>query len=45
MSAVAQNYVYRVKVDSQKKTAEPTLSKEMLKQYQENVEKYLAKQK
>ena len=45
MSAVAQSYVYQVKVNPNKKKAEPTVSREALKKYQADVAKYLTPKK
>lgn len=45
MSAVAQNYVYQVKIDPNKKKEEPTISRETLQKYQADVAKYLTQKK
>ena len=45
MSAVARDYSYRVKVDKDCEKKEPTISLEQLKQYKQDVAKYLTKKK
>lgn len=41
MSAVARDYAYQVKIEKGKEKPEPTISPEVLKQYQADVAKYL----
>lgn len=45
MSAVAQNYVYRVKVNDGSKRREPVLSAEKIEEFKRDIEKYRAKEK
>lgn len=39
MSATAQNYVYRVRIDKNKKAEEKVITREQLKQYREESRK------
>lgn len=45
MSAVAKDYAYQVKIEKGEKKPEPTISLEVLKQYQADVAKYLKERK
>lgn len=44
MSAVARDYAYQVKIENGKEKPEPTISLEVLKQYQADVAKYLKRE-
>lgn len=44
MSAVARDYAYQVKIEKSEQKPEPTISREVLKQYQADVAKYLKRE-
>ena len=45
MSAVAEKYVYYVKVNDANKKTEPSVSRKQMEEYKRNVAKYLVKKK